>query len=276
MKRRRIIGPGDRGVALLIVLLVTALLMALIFEFAYGTRVSLFAAVNYRDGVRASYLARSGISFAGKVLADHLKNGRRQENLAQPEWQVVPIVSEGDTVLQVRWEDEKGKINVANPRTQTTHDRLEALFGLKGVNLAVIDAMAERVLKHGPFRLLTELHEVMSDEEFAKVRDLVTVHSGTDLIDVNTAPQEVLECIGIPASGASMLIEQRAREPYRDKTVLQQRYGITTTTYGQLDVSSDVFLVQAHATVGGFTKQAEAVIQRTAAGGFTILYWRML
>ena len=43
---------NERGVALIIVLLVTALLIALIFEFAYGTRISLRAAVNFRDSQR--------------------------------------------------------------------------------------------------------------------------------------------------------------------------------------------------------------------------------
>src|SRR5512147_2488161 len=57
---------NQRGVALIIVLLVTALLIALIFEFAYGTRISLRAAVNYRDSQRAYFLARSGVFLFGK------------------------------------------------------------------------------------------------------------------------------------------------------------------------------------------------------------------
>ena len=59
---------NEHGVALIIVLLVTALLIALIFEFTYGTRVSLRAAVNYRNSERAHYLARSGVNMAGVVL----------------------------------------------------------------------------------------------------------------------------------------------------------------------------------------------------------------
>ena len=71
---------NERGVALLIVLLVTALLLALIFEFAYGTRVSLRAAVNSRDSQRAYFLARSGVNFAGALLSDNLKNNKLQDN----------------------------------------------------------------------------------------------------------------------------------------------------------------------------------------------------
>ena len=63
----------DRGVALIIVLLVTALLIALIFEFAYGTRISLRATVNFRNSQRAYYLARSGVNFVGRFLVANLQ-----------------------------------------------------------------------------------------------------------------------------------------------------------------------------------------------------------
>src|SRR5512139_2607372 len=83
---------NDRGVALLIVLLVTALLVALVFEFAYATRVSLRAAVNFRDSQRAYYLARSGVNFAGRFLVEYKKNGKLQDHLEQ-DWLPVPFVS---------------------------------------------------------------------------------------------------------------------------------------------------------------------------------------
>jgi hypothetical protein len=42
-----------------------------------------------------------------------------------------------------------------------------------------------------------------------------------------------------------------------------------------LDVTSNVFFVESRATVGGYTRVAEAVITRST-GGFTILYWKIL
>jgi type II secretory pathway component PulK len=89
-RRRR---GNDRGVALIIVLLVTALLIALIFEFAYGTRISMRSAVNFRDSQRAYYLARSGVKFAGLLLSDNLKKGKLQDQIEQRDWQVVPLMT---------------------------------------------------------------------------------------------------------------------------------------------------------------------------------------
>ena len=262
---------GDRGVALLIALLVTTLLMALVVEFAYGTRISLRAAVNFRDSQRAYYLARSGVTFAGKVLAENLKNGKLQGNLEQREWQVVPIVSGGDIELRVRWEDEAAKIGIANVGTgRPSLIRLERLFEAKGISTDVLDRIREK----RTFKLLGELHQVMSDEEFGKVRDAVSVYAPAQ-VDINTAPPDVLQSLGLSPSLASLITEKRGREPFDTREKINAFPGMDTTTAGMLDVTSNVFTVHAHATVGGYTRQAEAVIVRNA-GGFTSLYWKIL
>jgi general secretion pathway protein K len=268
---RRTGGDAERGVALLIALLVTTLLMALVVEFAYGTRVSLRAAINFRDGQRAFYLARSGVSFAGKLLAENLRKGKLQQNLEQREWQVVPIVSGGDTELRIRWEDEGGKINIANVRSgQPSLRRLELLFGLAGVDIAILEPL--KGLQD--IRLIDELHGVMGDEDFGKIRDHITVY-GSNQVDINTAAPQVLQSLGLSASTASLIREKREREPFDTRDKINAFPGMDTTTAGTLDITSNVFRVVSHATVGGYTKQAEAVIRRDA-GGFTILYWRLL
>ena len=142
-------GKNNRGVALIIVLLVTALLIALIFEFAYGTRISLRSSVNFRDSERAYYLARSGVKFAGLLLSYNLKQGNAQDNIEQRDWEVVPIATlmtgssdtdlsdtteSNDTELKVRWEDESGKINITNiVKGNNTYNQLVILFTNRGI-----------------------------------------------------------------------------------------------------------------------------------------------
>ena len=101
----------NRGVALLIVLLVTALLIALIFEFAYGTRVSLRGAVNFRDSQRAYFLARFGVTAFTKY-GDELRKG-----IPQGQWQPLPPMRATDTEVSVKWEDETGKIRINDVKT---------------------------------------------------------------------------------------------------------------------------------------------------------------
>jgi type II secretory pathway component PulK len=262
---------NERGVALLIVLLVTTLLIALIFEFAYGTRVSLRAAANFRDSQRAYFLAWSGINVGGKLLIYNLQNGKARENLEQQEWQIVPIISAGDVVLRVRWEDEDGKINIANVATgQQSLIRLERLFGIKQIDLDTV----QKIHELGKIRLVDELHGVMNDADFEKIRDSVTVY-GSDNVNVNTASSSVLQSLGLSEAAASMIIDLHKQDPINDKTILSGSYGLDPATLGMMVLDSNTFLVQSYATVGGYTKQAEAVISRSTNPP-TVLYWKIL
>jgi len=254
---------SERGVALLIALLVTTLLMAIVVEFAYGTRVSLRAAVNFRDSQRAYYLARSGVSFAGMLLAENLRNGKPRDNLEQREWQVVPIVSGGDRELRVRWEDEGGKINIGPSNFATNENWFRELLTQTGVNQEVVNRIKDAKMK---IYLVEDLHQIMSDEEYGKLRDFVTTLSDGK-IDVNTASETVLKSVLVgKTTTPDTLVTSRKDKPM---TVLPT--DINQTPYA---TTSDHFKIQSYATVGGYTKQAEAVILRDKTK-YTTLYWRL-
>ncbi len=273
---------GERGVALIIVLLVTALLISLIFEFAYGTRISLRAAVNFRDNQRAYYLARSGVNFVGLLLADNLKKGKLLDNLEQRDWQVVPLeTASNDTELRERWEDEGGKIAVSNlTKGSDGYNRLSELFEIRGINQDTLDKISAWMIEEKrSFYLLTELHQFLSDEEFGKVKDSLTLVPSTQ-IDINTASLDVLKSIfqsyHLSPGMAEMIKNRRDREPFNTSQEITDFLGPSNTmASGQLTCTSNVFKVNSFATVGGYTKQVEAIITRSASG-FTVNYWRAL
>ncbi len=272
----------ERGVALIIVLLVTTLLIALIFEFAYGTRISLRAAVNFRDSQRAYYLARSGVNFVGLLLSDNLKKGKLLDNIEQRDWQVVPLMTgSSDTELRVRWEDEGGKINVGNlTKGSDGYNRLSELFEIRGINQDILDKISAWMIEEKrSLYLLTELHQFLSDEEFQKVKDSLTLAPVTQ-ININTASLDVLKSIfqsyHLSSGMAEMIKNRRDREPFKTPQEITDFLGPSNTmAAGQLGYTSNVFKVDSFATVGGYTKQVEAVITRSASG-FTVNYWRAL
>ncbi len=247
---------NDRGVALLIVLLVTALLVALVFEFAYGTRVSLRAAVNFRDSQRAYFLARSGL----KVF---LKYQQLKENTPQGEWTVVPIVSAGDTELRMRWEDEAGKIKIGPEAVDPTK---QEWFRQLLTETGVSQEIADRMFGSPPLRisLLSELHQLISDEEYGKIERYVTVYS-TGAININTASETVLKSVlknKSPSPEEILMLR-------RDKPIgTPLPTDINNTNFA---TTSTISKVQFYATVGGYTKQVEAVVN---AG--IVQYWRAL
>jgi type II secretory pathway component PulK len=272
---------SDRGVALLIVLLVTALLLALVFEFAYATRVSVRAAANFRDSQRAYFLARSGVNFVGKVLVDDLQQKRLQDNLEQKEWQVVPVISAGDAELRVRWEDEAGKLNIAE------NLQVRNLFTVMQVDQRVAERIAERVAERGKFFFLSELHEVMDDEEYNKVINYITTFTAQQTpVSINTAPLKVLQTRFISAAAgadtdaesiAEDCIRKRISKPFESSKDIADflEYRNIVPSNVNAKETSDYFRIHSHATVGEYTRQVEAVIHRTATG-FTVLSWRSL
>lgn len=257
---------NNRGVALLITLLVTALLIALIFEFAYGTRVSLRAAVNFRDSQRAYFLARSGVYAFAKF--DGLK-----DSIPQGEWGVIPFISTGDVEVRVKWEDEKGKINIKGQLGDVdTYGWLSELFSNRGVNQKVLDRLVEEKKQ---IQILTELHQIMSDEEFGKVSGYLTVSLSGKAVNVNTAPEEVLQSMGI--NNPSIIVARRIENPFKPGDAIPGAAGVQTRS-GQnvtnfLDTTGTIYKVYSYATVGGYTKQIEAIIYKNSS---QVLYWRAL
>jgi type II secretory pathway component PulK len=276
---------NNHGVALIIVLLVTALLIALVFEFAYGTRISLRAAVNFRDSQRAYYLARSGVNFVGRYLSGNLQtdpatgNNHQYEKLEQPEWQTVPFMPGNDAELRVRWEDEAGKIKISDVKFNMARQAmLKALYQNKGIDRSVLDRMMETTSDIDKTTLLTGLHRFMNDEDYNKVSQVLTVNQNVNMININTAPEDVLLSLGISEGPARLIIEARNKAPITDPTNYPyvkdlKLEGLKLTNY--LTDTSNNFKVYSYATVGGYTKQIEAGITRSNTG-FTVNYWRAL
>jgi type II secretory pathway component PulK len=261
---------NDRGVALLIVLLVTALLIALIFEFSYATRISLNSAINFRDSQRAYFLARSGI-YAFINYGDKL----RDTYIPQGEWGVVPIISDGDTQVMIKWENEQGKIPISIvTRNNDAYGMLSQLFSLKQIDQSVLD---NQIAVKNNFYLASELHAILNkDEDYLKVAPYVTVSPvPARQININTASAEVLQSLcrslGKDDGVVGMIISQRSSKPYAKKEEIPLTPGMDSLVATYLDVASSYFTVYSYATVGGYTRQIEAIVK-----GKEIFYWRAL
>lgn len=267
---------NDRGVALLIVLLVTALLIALIFEFSYATRISLNSAINFRDSQRAYFLARSGL-FAFIKYGDKLR-----DYIPQDEWGVVPMISDGDTVVRIKWEDELGKIRISRIRKNETATNpsftwMSKLFYNMALDQGYLDKISDNQLV---FQLPSELNQVMNDEDFAKVERFVTTMppglSASYQINIQTAPREVLEALGI--TQADTIVTARSRQQFTQ--VSDVKNFMDSTTYSNLasnlTITSTIYKVYSYTTVGGYAKQIEAIVNMSNPLNPLLYYWREL
>jgi Tfp pilus assembly protein PilX len=62
---------GEKGMALILTLMITAILAVLILEFSHSMRVELCIASNYRDDLTALYLAKGGLNYATCLIRNN-------------------------------------------------------------------------------------------------------------------------------------------------------------------------------------------------------------
>jgi general secretion pathway protein K len=143
---------GQRGLALVLTLLVMVLLVTAVLEFDRSTRTAMRAAGNFRDGMKAFHLASSGVAAAQAVLKDDGKRTPTVDSLDELWATPYPPYPVGDGTVALAIQDEGGKINinalVSNnngkiPQDDYVNQQLRALFTLKGLDPDVVDAIAD-------------------------------------------------------------------------------------------------------------------------------------
>lgn len=147
---------NERGVALILALLVLTLLVAIILEFDAEARRELKEAAAFRDGLKATVLSRAAVQAVRALLKE---DARRKQlvglaydgpgDLWSSPLTNYPL---GDGVLSGRIEDERGKLNLnvlaaqAEPEVRKASIlRLKRLFELAQVDPLLVDAVADWV-----------------------------------------------------------------------------------------------------------------------------------
>jgi general secretion pathway protein K len=101
---------NERGVALVITLLIVTLVAVVVLDVNYLMRVDVHAAANFRDGMRSYYMAKSGVSLTQELFSRNLQEFEELKNtLLLGGTHTLPM---GDGSVTIRVVDETGKINV--------------------------------------------------------------------------------------------------------------------------------------------------------------------
>jgi general secretion pathway protein K len=252
---------NERGIALLLTLVILVLLTAIIVEFDYGAKVNLITAGNFRDEVRAIYLAKSGVAAARAALKDDAIHHGPSDDLTELWAQPIPAYPVGDGSVSIEITDESGKIDVnrlgskQSAEITATTDMLKRLLRVLEVDPGMIDPIVQSIknwvdpdsthdcpeefyyeqqnppyhCKKGPMDTLSELLLVrgITPEIYNKIRPYVTtVSSLSHPINVNTAALPVLEALddNINADTAACIQDRR---PYENSS-LSDFFGCAT------------------------------------------------
>jgi type II secretory pathway component PulK len=159
--------------------------------------------------------------------------------------------------------------------------RLTNLFDIRGVDQNILSQISTWMVNNqrNRFYLLSELHQFISDEEFGKVQDALTV-SQTTGINVNTASEDVLKSVcrsaGYTDTAAKNIVERRTAESFTAATLLTY---ITVNSLSNLattlTTTSSDFKVNLFAEVGGYKRHIETIVTLTGPT-YKVNYWREL
>lgn len=191
MKRVKKIFHSHSGVALITVILIISILVAAALELNRSSRTDVYSAVNISDGLKLSYIARSGFYAASAMLT----NSTNAYETLRDDWAHAEVLSAQSKTLftrgyfTVRIEDEKGKIPLNKLVTGST------------VNADIREVLL-RLLKMPEFNLgdrkATEVVDALIDwvDENEEITGLGAESSYyATLVPPHAAKNEALDCI---------------------------------------------------------------------------------
>lgn len=176
----------QKGMALLVVLVIVALLTALVTELAFSTLVDLRLTETFRDTTRAYYLAKGGIN-AGRMILQEDRNG--YDALDEPWSQGVSGYPVADGSVTVRITDQDGRL---------------------AINAMVRDNTPRALMVDRCFRLFSVL-DLASPADPAELTAALI-----DWLDSGAEPYPMIRTDGaeIPVAGAEASYYQGLPQPY--------------------------------------------------------------
>ncbi len=289
----------EKGMVLLLVLVVIALLSALLSEFAFSTLVDLRLTETFRDSTKAEYLAIGGIR-AGRMILQEDKNNydaHSQTELWSLGIQDYPLA---DGQISVTIEDLDGRLwlnklvdSAGNPNI-LYRERFIRLCSELSIETpeALADALIDWIdedhdpgpggaedsdylaenppyeATDGPLQSLEELYLIrgFSSETVARLRPFVSSF-GSNKLNVNTAAPELLRSWDIDAGPAiENLLLSRAKGPFTDLNDLRDAIGLDSFTALNrnldLGVTSSYYLINSTGRVNDGTRRMQAVVNK--------------
>ena len=248
----------ERGIALLLTLLVLTILVALILEFDAEARREYRDAAAFRDNFKATVLARAAVQAArGTLQQDFLKDkltGKFFDALTDVWALPIKDYAIGDGFLTAQIEDERGKLNL-NDLAATGGDpsgkekkvlRVKRLFERLQINPDLVDAIVDWIdpdenpqpagaessyyqalrpsyrAANAPLQTLLELRLIkgITPEIIQKISRLVTVYpqGGESTVNINTADPLVLQALD-PRITQSVAGDIVQARPFRNNKV---------------------------------------------------------
>lgn len=286
----------QRGVALVMVLGMVAIIAAWATTAAYEDMIALNRARNQQDGLRATMANESALALTQLYLKEDAKLNQT-DNLEEDWAMPLPPFPIDDGLIAVNLEDANrfynlnDLVNDAGELQQQSYNQLKALFTLLDINPNLLDALADWMDSNDiPFSAagaedaayfnqdyhvknarLDSLGELRLIQGFD--RDIIQLlkphvcvrpanNNGRTLINPNTASIEVLMALfpKMSKEDADALVFAR---PYERITDITTTPWVNAGDLSRLSVASDAFMVRTDAVFGKANIREDFLLSRT-------------
>ena len=301
---------GEKGFALVLTLVVTALMVAVLVELIHQVSVDSTLSRGYRDGQQASLLAESGVTGGTRLLQLSLQ-GKNYTSLSDT-W-ATPVKLDDETgSIEVSISDESGRINLNSlvlpngefePFTQAALKRLGRTFQMpEGVWSCLADwqdaddqtrsngaeapyytaTKRPYAPRNGRLVTLAELSLVkgFTADAIGRLMPFVTLYpdqAGAPLsqVNINTAPREVLLALddGVDGRMADRIMEERRLKPFQNPGELSRIPGgeaLSQKLVGKVSVKGSLYRITSIARVKETARKVEAVVRLSGSGTETL------
>lgn len=298
---------NERGVALVIVLTIVALLTISVVEFTYSVQLDRHRARNALNALQARFLARSGINLAEAFLA---RDAEDKYDAFSEDWALAlaefcnGIELESTTRLRCDVEDESGKININNTRPRGAaaappgqtqrptpdaylRDAVEYIMALHNIHISEIGDRLREYWTQEPWTAngnpASRAPDFGSLEDFVayfripsskldRLRRALTAQPANRLsrININTASADVLRAVIIGYADTGEDVVQEILERQRDPDAPFQSPADIAAVMANLDEDRRAAMSQIFVTNSNYFRlQASALTNTDPTGDGT-------
>lgn len=280
---------GERGAALILVLMAVAIVTAVTVEFVSNVHVSTEALENWKASARLSLASKSGASVASRILVDNL-SPMSYSYPASFDFPPEKPFMESDLSVSIHIEDESAKLNLNEAKNENVYNILLRLFDKLGIKGETLDKIAdwvdkdeipraadsEKYAKNGPLDSLEEILQIPGIDEsvYAKLIPYATVY-GDHQVNINSAPVEVLMALdpAMTDSYATRIASYRDSSPFQSPSDLQKVSGLGTLAtglLGKIKVKGNAFSITSTAQDGRIKRIVRCIVDQTGL----IKFWQ--
>jgi general secretion pathway protein K len=287
---------GERGMALVLTLMILVFITAMVVEFSYGVFTSTSALHNWKEAQRLSFAAKSGVSLAVKTIADP-----QVDRYKFPGKMAIPVenILEGFTgSVVVTVEDENAKFNLNSLRIDPNVTVFRNLLGSLGLDENIAYRVADWIDVDSDSRLkdseqgaknayMDSVDELLlikgiDYRTYAALLPYVTVYGydwsdikqGDGRVNINTASIPVIMSLNgsISKAQADEVVNRRKLQPLKTPGDVT-RAGIDSGLISRnLGFDPQNFRITVVAEENGIKRVVETVVK--VSGSSQVLYWR--